>query len=89
MIEKEKVLSQVDYLVKLNGASNYQERVQNIGDIALLQSKIPEPTYHIDLVRSGMTVNAAGEPILRVIFMIEGHPTVFGFELAAKGHYKN
>ena len=89
IIEEEKVLSQVDYLVKLNGASSFQERVQNIGHLSVLQLKIPEPTYHIDHIRSGITVNASGEPILRVIFMIEGHGTVFGFELPAKGRYKN
>ena len=83
------MLSQVDYLVKLNGASSFQERVQNIGHLSVLQLKIPEPTYHIDHIRSGITVNASGEPILRVIFLIEGHVGAFTFDLPAKGKYSN
>ncbi|MBP7823491.1 hypothetical protein KA050_04020, partial [Candidatus Gracilibacteria bacterium] len=89
LIETEKMLSQVDYLVKLNGAPTFRNRVQNTGNIGLLQQKISDTSYHIDFVRSGITVNTSDEPILRIVFLIEGHPTAFMFDLPAKGKYSN
>lgn len=90
-VVEEKILSDVDYSVKLNGVERYTGTITNISYLAPLQQKLYKEGsfYEIDFGNSGITVTTTGEPIFRVAFKIYNVPTPFFFDLSAKNQWNN